>query len=53
MTVSMVVIIVIHSAKFVHFHRESFCSYAQGPSTPKHYQGEWAVYTMQPFIGLF
>jgi hypothetical protein len=29
MTVSMVVIIVLHSAEVVHFHYESCCPYAQ------------------------
>ena len=52
-TVSMAVITVIHSAEVLHFHRESCCPYTRGPSTPKHYQGEWAGYTMKPSIGLF
>ena len=53
MTVSMAIIIVIHSAEVVHFHHESCCQFAQGLSTPKHFQGEWAGYTMKPSIGLF
>ena len=50
-TVSTAVITVLHSAEVVHFHRESCCPYVRGPSTPKHYQGERAGYTMKPSIG--
>ena len=52
-TVITAVITVTHSAEVVHFHRESCCPYARGPSTPKHYQGERVGYTMKPSIGLF